>query len=433
MNYWMVETANLSELHTPLLDLVQRLAITGKETTRNFYNAPGWTVHHNTDIWATTNPMSGSPMWANWPLGGAWLSQHLWEHYQFTGGEKYLKDVAYPIMKDAAVFCVAWLIKDKNGNWVTAPSTSPENVFITESGLKGTVSVATTMDMSLIWDLFTNVIQASEQLKTDVDFRNILMEKRSKLFPLQVGKKGNLQEWYKDWEDAEPQHRHISHLFGLFPGRQISPFTTPRYADAARKTLELRGDGGTGWSKGWKINVWARLHDGNHAHKLIREQLTLTGVEGTNYANGGGTYPNMLDAHPPFQIDGNFGGASGITEMLLQSHDGLVHLLPALPTEWASGKVTGLKARGGFTIDMQWKDGKITALKINSSLGGNCRILVHQPLEPTRFLVKAKGENKNSFYKSVQMSDAKMVSVSGPMIQYDLATTAGKDYLLKGR
>lgn len=431
MNYWMVESANLSELHTPLLDLIQHLAVTGKETTRNFYNAPGWTVHHNTDIWATTNPVSGSPSWANWPVGGAWLSQHLWEHYQFTGDKKYLSDVAYPVMKEAAVFCSAWLIEDKNGKLITAPSTSPENVFITEKGIKGTVSVATTMDMSLIWDLFTNVIQASEHLNTDVDFRNTLIKQRSQLFPLQIGKKGNLQEWYKDWEDVEPEHRHISHLFGLFPGRQISPLTTPNFANASKRTLELRGDGGTGWSKGWKINVWARLHDGNHAHKLIREQLTLTGVEGTDYQNRGGTYPNFLDAHPPFQIDGNFGGVSGMIEMLLQSHDGVLHIFPALPDEWSEGKVTGLKARGGFTIDLQWKNGKITELKINSALGGNCRVLVHQPLTGAS-LTKAKGENKNAFYKSIQTAIA-VESKTNTSFYYDLLTVAGKEYLLKGK
>jgi alpha-L-fucosidase 2 len=435
MNYWMVETANLSELHGPLLDLIGRLAVTGKETAKNFYNAPGWTVNHNTDLWATTNPVSGSPSWANWPVGGAWLSQHLWEHYQFTGDKKYLMDTAYPIMKDAAVFCSAWLIEDQNGKLITAPSTSPENIFITEKGIKGSVSVATTMDISLIWDLFTNVIQAADHLGIDAEFKSSLTEKRNKLFPLQIGKKGNLQEWYRDWEDEDPQHRHISHLFGLFPGRQISALNTPTFADAARKTLEIRGDGGTGWSKGWKINVWARLHDGNHAHKLIREQLTLTGVEGTNYANGGGTYPNLLDAHPPFQIDGNFGGTSGITEMLLQSHDGMLHIFPALPDEWSSGRVTGLKARGGFTVDIQWKGGKIIELKINSALGGNCRVLVHQPLRSGATLTKAAGENKNPYYKPAQASAAvePAASKSKPFLQYDLTTVAGKEYILKGK
>lgn len=435
MNYWMAESANLSELHGPLLDLVERISVTGSETAKNFYGAPGWTAHHNVDIWATSNPVSGSPSWANWPMGGAWLCQHLWEHYQFTGDKKYLAEKAYPLLKGAALFCISWLIEDKSGNLITAPSTSPENIFITDTGFKGSVSVATTMDMSLIWDLFTNVIQASEHLEMDQDFRRILGEKRSKLFPLQIGKKGNLQEWYKDWEDAEPQHRHISHLYGLFPGRQITPLSTPRFAAATRKTLEIRGDGGTGWSKGWKINVWARLHDGNHAHKLIREQLKLTGMEGTDYVNGGGTYPNLLDAHPPFQIDGNFGGASGITEMLLQSHDGLVHILPALPVEWENGEVKGLKARGGFTVDITWQKGRVTELQIYSLKGGNCRLMTGTPLKSINGLRGAKGTNPNLFFAAVHpVSEGKASHADHQQYyQYDLQTQPGKGYVIKAK
>jgi alpha-L-fucosidase 2 len=375
--------------------------------------------------------MSGSPMWANWPMGGAWLSQHLWEHYQFNGDKKYLKEIAYPLMKSAAQFCLEWMIENKEGYLVTSPSTSPENVFINDKGFKGTVSIATTMDMSLIWDLFTNVVQASSHLGIDEEYRNMLLEKRKKMYPLQVGKKGNLQEWFKDWEDADPEHRHISHLFGLFPGRQISPIHTPELANAAKRSLELRGDGGTGWSKGWKINVWARLHDGNHAHKLIREQLKLTGVEGTNYANGGGTYLNLLDAHPPFQIDGNFGGSSGITEMLVQSHDGVVQLLPALPDEWSSGSITGLKARGGFTIDITWKNKAISEVKIYSALGNNCRLASPSPLKG-KDLKKAAGVNANSFYQSVEYGKSGDSPGKSAINSYDLKTDPGKTYVLKG-
>lgn len=440
MNYWPAEMVNLSELHTPLLDWIGYMAATGRETTKNFYNMGGWTVHHNSDIWGLSNPVGdkgkGSPSWANWAMGGAWLSQHLWDHYAYTGDRTYLKNYAYPLMHDAAQFCLDWLVDDQKGHLVTAPSTSPENVFITESGQKGAVSVATTMDMALIWDVFSNVIQASEQLNIDADFRKKLTEAKKKLFPLQIGKKGNLQEWYKDWNDEDPQHRHVSHLFALHPGREVSPLTTPALADAARKTLEIRGDGGTGWSKSWKINFWARLHDGNHAYKLIRELLRLTGMEGTDYANGGGTYPNLLCAHPPFQIDGNFGGTSGIGEMLLQTHDGVLNLLPARPDAWASGEVKGLKARGGYELDMTWANGKLTRVVVRSTLGGNCRLRVPGTLTATTGTLKpATGANPNPFYalpESQYRTQTPETATSGVAV-YDLATAVGKAYVLVGK
>ncbi|TWI94808.1 alpha-L-fucosidase 2 [Mucilaginibacter frigoritolerans] len=378
MNYWPAEVTNLSEMHQPLFGLIKGLSVTGKTTAKQFYNMNGWVAHHNTDIWAQSNPVGdlghGDPKWANWTMGGNWLCRHLWEHYLYTNDKAFLKNEAYPLMKGAATFCLDWLVEDKNGYLVTAPGLSPENDFIDENGKQGDVSVATTMDMSIIYDLFTNLINASKTLNIDPNFRALLIEKRNKLYPLHIGQMGNLQEWFKDFKDVDPHHRHVSHLFGLYPGNQISPVTTPKFAAAARKTLEIRGDDGTGWSLAWKISFWARLLDGNHAHLLIRELLKTCLQSQTDDHHGGGVYPNMFDSCPPFQIDGNFGGTAGMAEMLIQSHLNDIYLLPALPEAWSNGEAKGLKARGNFVVDMNWSNSKLTTAKVLAVNGGICKI-----------------------------------------------------------
>ncbi len=386
MNYWMTETANLPECFTPLSDFIRRLSVNGAQTARiNYGMNRGWLAHHNSDAWAQTAPTGGydtdpkgSPRWSCWPLAGVWLCQHLWEHYAFGGDRQYLSQTAYPIMKGAAEFLLQWLQKDpETGKWITNPSTSPENRFryMDKNGQiqDAELSRSSGMDLGLAWDLLTNCIDASRILNTDAAFRSQLEEVRSNLQPFRIGSKGQLLEWEKEFEEIDPKHRHVSHLFALHPGRQILPERDTELANACRRTLELRGDGGTGWAMAWKINFWARLHDGNHAFLMLKNGLKY--VDATQESiKGGGTYANLFDAHPPFQIDGNFGGTAGITEMLLQSHAGYIHLLPALPDNWQEGSIHGIRARGGFTIDMEWKKGKITRLSVTSHLGGTCRI-----------------------------------------------------------
>jgi len=371
MNYWPAEELGLSELTEPLFNQIENMSVTGAKIAWNFYHMHGWVAHHNSDIWALTNPVGerqGDPKWANWAMGSPWLCQHLYEHYRYTQDKTFLRNTAYPLMKGAAEFCKEWVIK-KDGYYVTAPSTSPENVYIDEIGKKGVVTIASAMDREILWDLFNNLVEASKELNVDAVLRKQWTDLRDSIYPLQIGKAGNLVEWYKDWKDEDPQHRHVSHLFGLFPGREISPLITPALAVAGKKTLDIRGDGGTGWSKAWKINFHARLLDGNHAYKMLHELLSKS------------TLPDLFDTHPPFQIDGNFGAISGIGEMLLQSQLGELHLLPALPDAWQNGKASGLRARGGFIVNIEWEHHSLKTAQIYSINGKSCTVRTDRPIK----------------------------------------------------
>ncbi|MBO9198854.1 MULTISPECIES: glycoside hydrolase family 95 protein [Niastella] len=404
MNYWLAENTNLSECHQPLFDFMKELAVNGAQTAKVNYNiSEGWVVHHNSDVWAKTSPPGGfdwdpkgMPRWSCWPMAGAWLSTHLWEHYLYTGDKTFLKN-AWPLMKGAAQFMLHWLITDPaNGSLVTNPSTSPENTMKIK-GKEYQVGMATTMDMSIIRELFTAVIKSGDILKTDAAFCEQVIKAKEKLYPFHIGQYGQLQEWNKDWDDPNDKHRHLSHLFGLYPGSQINPTTTPDLAAAAKQSLIFRGDVSTGWSMAWKINWWARLQDGNHAYKILSDAFTYIDPRFKRDAmSGGGTYPNLFDAHPPFQIDGNFGATAGITELLLQSHNGDVALLPALPDAWKNGSIKGIKARGNFTVAIDWKEGKLLKASVISVLGGPCRISAPYPIKVLEVTAKkATGSNAN--------------------------------------
>ena len=386
-NYWLAENTNLSEMHMPFLQFIANLATTGKTTAKTFYNMPGWVAHHNSDIWAMSNPVgnfgNGDPVWANWAMGGTWVSTHLWEHYLFTKDLTFLEQKAYPLMRGAAEFCLAWLVTDSSGQFITSPSTSPENTFKMPNGFVGATFYGGTADLAMIRELFLDIIAAQKILKNDNEFASKINTALNNLHPYKVGKAGNLQEWYYDWEDNDPQHRHQSHLFGLYPGTHITIDKTPTMAAAAKKTLEIKGDETTGWSKGWRINLWARLKEGDHAYKMYRELLKYVPPDETkeNYKNAGGTYPNLLDAHPPFQIDGNFGGAAAVAEMLVQSNDDFITLLPALPKAWANGAVKGLKARGNYEIEMSWTDSQVTRLVIKSASAPTAKVLMNGKIQ----------------------------------------------------